>query len=198
MTGALLLVLLAAEGVTILRIGRLLTLHFFIGMLLLGPVAVKAGSTTYRFYRYYTGSAPYRRKGPPAPLLRMLGPVIMALTAGIFGSGVALALAGPGSGRNLFLVVHKGSFILWFCAMGVHVLAYLPRLPRLLSAEARDLARAGAGSDGQPRRGGRHAAPILGGRGLRLALLLASLLGGLLIAVLTLHLAVPWQSLRHG
>ena len=37
MTGAVLLVLLAVEGFTILRIGRLLTLHVFLGMLLLGP-----------------------------------------------------------------------------------------------------------------------------------------------------------------
>ena len=44
MTGAVLLVLLAVEGFTILRLGRLLTLHFFLGMLLLGPVALKAGS----------------------------------------------------------------------------------------------------------------------------------------------------------
>jgi hypothetical protein len=70
MTGAVLLVLLAAEGFTILSLRQLLTPHFFIGMLLLGPVALKAGSTIYRFIRYYTGSRPYRRKGPPAPLLR--------------------------------------------------------------------------------------------------------------------------------
>jgi hypothetical protein len=61
MTGAVPLVLLAAEGLTILRLGRLLTLHFFLGMLLLGPVALKAGSVLYRFYRYYTGNVPYRR-----------------------------------------------------------------------------------------------------------------------------------------
>ena len=81
MTGAVLLILLAVEGFTILRVGRLLTLHFFLGMLLLGPVALKAGSVIYRFARYYTGSEPYRRKGPPAPLLRLLGPVIILLTA---------------------------------------------------------------------------------------------------------------------
>jgi hypothetical protein len=44
MTGAVLLVLLAVEGFTILRIGRLLTLHVFLGMLLLGPVTLKAAS----------------------------------------------------------------------------------------------------------------------------------------------------------
>ena len=136
MTGAVLLILLAAEGFTILRLGRLLTLHFFIGMLLLGPVALKAGSVTYRFYRYYTGNVPYRRKGPPAPLLRLLGPCLMLLTAGVFGSGIMLAVIGP-SGRHPWLLLHKASFILWFGAMAIHVLAYLPRLPRLLYAEAR-------------------------------------------------------------
>lgn len=63
MTGAVLLVLLAAEGATILRIHQLLTVHFFIGMLLIGPVLLKMGSTGYRFVRYYTGSAEYVRKG---------------------------------------------------------------------------------------------------------------------------------------
>src|SRR5215469_3746733 len=135
LTGTVLLVLLAAEGVTILSVGRLLTPHFFIGMMLLGPVALKAGSTIYRFVRYYTGSAPYRRKGPPAPLLRLLGPLVIASTAGVFGSGVALAFAGPGNGPWLFL--HKASFVVWFCAMTVHVLWYLPQLPRLLTAEFR-------------------------------------------------------------
>ena len=74
MTGAVLLILLAVECYTILRIGRLLTLHVFLGMLLLGPVTLKAASVLYRFARYYTGNEPYRRKGPPEPLLRVLGP----------------------------------------------------------------------------------------------------------------------------
>jgi hypothetical protein len=176
LTGAVLILLLAAEGLTILQLGSLLTLHFFIGMLLLGPVALKAGSTVYRFVRYYTGNAPYRRKGPPAPLLRLLGPVVIASTAGVFGTGIALALAGP-AGRQPWLFLHKGSFVVWFCAMSVHVLAYLPRLPGLLGAEA----------------GGTRAASVLGGRGMRLSLLVASLLAGLVIAVLTVHLAAPWH-----
>ncbi len=199
-TGAVLLVLLAAEGITILRLGQLLTLHFFIGMLLLGPVALKAGSVTYRFYRYYTGNGPYRRKGPPAPLLRLLGPCIMLLTAGVFGSGIMLALLGP-SGRQPWLFLHKASFILWFGAMAIHVLAYLPRLPRLLYAEARgvdlpqDDGRGYYGGPGYP--GGRpvtRAAQLLGGRGVRLSLLIASLVAGLVIALLTVHLAGAWQS----
>jgi hypothetical protein len=178
MTGALLLVLLAAEGFTILRVGRLLTLHFFLGMLLLGPVGLKAGSVTYRFFRYYTGSVPYRRKGPPALLLRLLGPVIMLLTACVFGTGVILAVVGP-AGREPWLLFHKATFILWFGAMAIHVLAYVSRLPRVLSAEA-----GGAG----------RAAQFVGGRGVRLTLLIAALGAGLVIALLTVHLAGAWQS----
>jgi hypothetical protein len=193
MTGAVLLVLLAVEGFTILRVGRLLTLHVFLGMLLLGPVALKAGSVIYRFVRYYSGSALYRRKGPPAPLLRLLGPVIVLLTAGVFGSGVMLAVAGPGQGP--WLLLHRASFILWFCAMTIHVLAYVPRLPRLLSAEARGVALPEGETDGHAGAGrpARRALEVLGGRGTRLALLLASLLAGLVIALLTVHLAGQWR-----
>ena len=108
MTGAVLLIGLAVECYTILRIGRLLTLHVFLGMLLLGPVVLKAGSVLYRFVRYYTGSEPYRRKGPPALLLRVIGPIIMLLTACVFGSGIMLAVTGPGYGPpSGWLEVHR-------------------------------------------------------------------------------------------
>jgi hypothetical protein len=175
MTGAVLLILLAVECYTILRIGRLLTLHVFLGMLLLGPVTLKAGSVLYRFARYYTGSEPYRRQGPPAPLLRVIGPVIMLLTACVFGSGVMLAVTGPGYGPpGGWLVLHRISFFAWLFFIAIHVLAYVPRLPRLLAAEAR-------------------AREVLAGRGTRLALLVASLLAGLVIALLTVHLAGKWE-----
>jgi len=60
-----LLVLLAAEGVTILRIRGLISVHVFIGMLLVPPVLVKTCSTVYRFARYYLGAPGFRRKGSP-------------------------------------------------------------------------------------------------------------------------------------
>ena len=53
-TGVVLIVLLAVLGLTILRIHQLISVHLFVGLLLLGPVAVKMGSTGYRFLRYYT------------------------------------------------------------------------------------------------------------------------------------------------
>jgi hypothetical protein len=181
MTGAVLLIGLSIECYTILRIGRLLTLHVFLGMLLLGPVVLKAGSVLYRFVRYYTGSAPYRRKGPPALLLRVIGPIIMLLTACVFGSGIMLAVTGPSyyGPPGGWLEVHRISFIAWAFFIVVHVLAYVPRVPRLLAAEAR---------------GGGPLLGLLGGRGARLALLSASLLAGLVIALLTVHLAGKWES----
>jgi hypothetical protein len=179
LTGMVLLVLLVAEGVTILSVHRLLTLHFFLGMLLIGPVVLKACSTIYRFVRYYTGAAEYRSKGPPAPLLRLLGPVILLTSVAVIGTGVMLALTGP-SGMWLFL--HKASFVLWFGAMTVHVLAYIWRLPRLARS---DLAS----------RTGRRASEVLAGRAARWLLLTASVLTGLLLAVLTIHRAGAWAGL---
>ena len=117
----------------------------------------------------------------------------MLLTACVFGSGVMLAVTGPGQGP--WMLLHKASFILWFCAMAIHVLAYVPRLPRLLGAEARGVALPAGGADGHAGAGrhARRAMEVLGGRGTRLALLIASLLVGLVIALLTVHLAGNWE-----
>jgi hypothetical protein len=176
MTGAVLLVLFAAEGVTVLRVHQLLTVHFFVGMLLIGPVALKVASTCYRFVRYYTGAAPYRRKGPPAPLMRLLGPLVMCTSLAVLGTGVALAVVGPGDQRWMFL--HKASFVLWFGVMTIHVLVYAPRLPRLLLGGGRTaFERTGA---------------VLAGRTARLLLLAASLACGLLLAAATVHLTARW------
>jgi hypothetical protein len=197
MTGAVLLILLLVECYTIFKIGSLITLHVFLGMLLLGPVALKACSVLYRFVRYYTGSAPYRRKGPPAPLLRVIGPVIMLLTACVFGSGIMLAVTGPGyyGPPSGWLEIHRLSFIAWAFFIVIHVLAYLPRVTRLLAAEARGVPASEGETDGGVPAGryARRAMEVLGGRGTRLALLTASLLCGLVIALLTVHLAGQWQ-----
>jgi len=121
---AILLVLLAAEGFTVLRIGPLLKPHVFIGMLLIPPIVLKIASTSYRFVRYYAGSPAYRHKGPPPALLRLLGPFVVVLTVVLFASGVALLFVGFGLRQNL-LFIHKASFILWLAAMTIHVLGHL-------------------------------------------------------------------------
>jgi hypothetical protein len=178
LTGSVLLVLFAIEGFTILSVHRLLTLHFFLGMLLIGPVALKACAVMYRFGRYYTGAAEYRRKGPPAPLLRVLGPLVLITSLAVLGTGVMLAIVGP-SGMGTWLFLHRVSFILWFGVMTVHVLAYVWRLPRLVSG---DLAT----------RAGHRAHEVLAGRGARWLVLTASLLAGLLLAMLTVHRVDLW------
>lgn len=127
---AVLLVLLAAEGATILRIRQLIDVHVFIGMLLVPPVLLKIGSTGWRFARYYMGTPAYRRKGPPVVLLRLLGPVVVILSVLLFASGIAL-IAVPASYRNEMLFVHKASFVLWFGAMAIHVLGHLKETARL-------------------------------------------------------------------
>ena len=127
---AVLLVLLAAEGFTVLSVHRLLAPHVFIGMLLIPPVVLKMGSTGYRFARYYLGSEAYRRKGPPPLVLRLLGPFVVASTVTVLGTGVVLMFVSRGA-RPEWLFLHKASFVLWFGAMTIHVLAHLADTVRL-------------------------------------------------------------------
>jgi hypothetical protein len=140
-------VLLAAEGLTVLRVRGLLFAHVFIGMMLVPPVLVKIASTGWRFARYYAGSPAYRCKGAPPVLLRLLGPAVV-LTIVLLGSGIALVLA-PSSFHGQLLTIHKASFVLWFAAMAVLVLEHLVDTARLGPADwvrrtHRDAAGAGA------------------------------------------------------
>lgn len=171
--GAVLVVLLAVEGLTIVFLRPLFALHVFVGMLLVPVVLVKLASTGYRFVRYYRGAPAYRRKGPPHPLLRLLGPVVVLTTLAVFGSGIALVAAGSHS--RLLITVHKASFVLWFAAMTVHVLTYVWRVPRL------------AGQDWSRRVRNR----LAGNRARRLALV-AALVAGLGLGAATLPAAAPW------
>lgn len=123
-TAAVLLVLLAIEGFTLLAIHPLLNVHVFVGMLLIPPVLLKVGSTTWKFAKYYLGDPEFRRKGPPVALLRLLGPIVVVLTLVVLVSGVALLVASP-AWRNGLLFLHKASFILWFGVMTVHVLGHV-------------------------------------------------------------------------
>ena len=59
-------------------------------MLLIGPVVLKMASTGYRFIRYYAGNAAYRRKGPPELILRLIGPIVVLTTVGVFVTGIVL------------------------------------------------------------------------------------------------------------
>jgi hypothetical protein len=176
-TGMTLFVLLAVQGVTILRVRRLITLHFFLGFLLLGPVLLKLASAGYRFFRYYSGDPDYGRAGPPRPLLRLAAPVLIILTVAVFGSGVALAFATPGHTGSL-LLIHKATFILWFGVTTLHVLAYLWRAVSLTVADIR----------------GQGPSAVVARRGVRLGLVLASVGFGLLAGLLALGPAHTWST----
>ncbi len=170
-TGVVLTALLLAEGATIIWLGGLLTEHMFIGLVLIPPVALKLASTGYRFLRYYAGSVRYRAKGPPPLALRLLAPVLVALTLLIFATGVGMLLLGHRS--DLLLNLHKLSFIVWSVCFGVHFLWHLPHVWVSLATGRR--ARRPAGSTL---------------RGLAVA---ASIGAGAVLAVALLSLIEAWQ-----
>ena len=171
-TAAVLLVLLAAEGATLVAIRPLLSVHIFLGMLLIPPVALKLASTGYRFARYYLRDAAYRLEGPPSTLMRLLvAPLVVASTLGLFASGIALLAVGPGGG--IVLGIHKAAFLVWFAALSAHVLAYVLRVPQLVRAEFGDAAR----KTGVP---------------LRRFVVAAVLVTGVTLAIATVPLARPW------
>ncbi|MBV8953885.1 MAG: hypothetical protein JO179_07095 [Solirubrobacterales bacterium] len=131
MVGAVLLVLLAVLGVTILRIGQLLWLHLFLGLVLLGPLALKMASVGYRFVRYYARVPAYREKGPPKTVMRLIAPLVLATTLTVFVSGIVLLIHGP-RGRGDLVLVHKASFVIWLGVIALHVLGHLPIMVRVL------------------------------------------------------------------
>jgi hypothetical protein len=177
-TGVILIVLLAALGITIIKIGQLLSEHLFLGLLLLGPVALKMGSTGYRFVRYYTHDREYVRRGPPELWLRLLAPAVVATTVAVFATGVWLLIVGPFH-RDPALLLHKVTFILWLGAMGLHVLGHLPELPRQVRSPSLDGTAPGGGQ---------------AGRGARAVLLAGAIVGGIVLAIALIPTFHTWTS----
>jgi hypothetical protein len=173
-TALAVLVLLAVEGATIIRVHSLLTLHVFIGALLVPPVLVKMASTTWRFAKYYLGTPEYRHKGPPPIALRVLGPFSVILTAIVFVTGFLLLL-GPTSMRSEYLQLHRASFIAWFAVMAIHVLAHLGDMTR---SSTKDWSR--------------RTRQLVAGARARRILLAASLVVGLGFAMTIVSYVGPW------
>jgi hypothetical protein len=163
----LLLVLLAVESATLLDLRRWLTVHAFVGMLLIPVVALKLASAGWRMVRYYLGREEYVRRGPPHVVLRALvAPVMVASTIALFATGVALLALDRTRGPIVGL--HKASFIVWLGALGVHVLTRLPRVWSALQLR-------------------------IPGLSLRLAAVAASVVAGFAVATLTLPAADQLQ-----
>jgi hypothetical protein len=179
-TGTILLVLLAVIGVTILRIGQLISVHLFVGLLLIGPVVLKLASTGYRFARYYSHNRAYRREGPPATPLRVIAPLVVLSTVLVFASGLVLLAVGP-THRGQWVLIHKASFIIWAVFTSLHVLGHVPGLPGSLRAV-------------------RRAKPDLpglepGGAGRWIAIV-GALVGGLVLAIVLIPDFAAWTT--HG
>jgi hypothetical protein len=176
-TGLVLFVLLAVEAATTLSLHSYLSVHMFLGLLLLPPVALKLASTGWRFARYYLGNAAYRQKGPPDLWLRLLAPPLVAATVLLFGTGVAFLAVGHGGG--LLLAIHAASFAVWGGLITVHVLAYLTRVWRHGAADWR---RSGwASREARLRRGA----------------VVVALLAGVAVGLGTYSVQTTWLSHRH-
>ena len=184
--GLLLLVLLAAELVTLLDVSSFISWHIAIGVLLIPAALVKTATTGWRIARYYSGSRPYRTAGPPPLLLRLLGPLVVLTTLAVLGSGVALIALGRDASRVRVITVlgkdisavtvHQACFLVFAVVTGVHILA------RLLPAMRLSLAAGPRGIDG--------AAP-------RVALVAVTLAVAAVGAALALALSHGWVGADH-
>ena len=173
--GAVLFMLLAAEGVTILQIRQLISVHVFFGMLLVPIVLLKTASTSYRFAHYYAGDPPYLHKGPPHPILRLTGPLVVASTLALLGTGIALLALGRAGGQDV-RTLHKASFFVWVALMAVHVIGHLRETPDLALSDVRE----------------RKTAQRLPGARIRAALLAVAIVIGLLLGLASLGWVGSW------
>ena len=176
LAGAVLLLLILVELVTSASLGTLISAHIFVGVLLAGPLVIKLASTGYRFVRYYSGSVPFVRKGPPLLTLRVLAIPLVATTIVLVGSGFGLLASGPAQPGPL-LGLHNVSALIWLPMIAIHALAYLRRIPQIVAAD-------------WPWRPSNP----LGGRRFRLGVNLVALLAAAAAAIVVLPTDGPWVS----
>ena len=189
--GLLLVVLIAAELVTLLDVSGLIGWHVGVGIGLVALALLKTASTGWRMMRYYGGSPTYRKAGPPPLLLRLLGPMVIATTLGVLGSGIALIAVGPDASRRSafsllghradLVTLHQGFFILFAACTGVHLLArFVPAVSL---------------TTGRPRRPGADDATVPGKVG-RVALLVAVAAAAAVAVALVVPSVHRWQHER--
>ncbi len=177
--GAILLVALFIEGITVLDVNGMFALHAFVGMLLIPVAVLKLCSTGYRFWKYYTGDPAYRRKGPPHIILRVTAPVVVVSTIALLGTGAALLAVGPNNADTL-VTLHQASFVVWVSVTTIHVLGHIVETWRLTGDDLRAASTA--------------AVPRVG---MRRGLLLVSLVIGVGLGVASLGWNHDWANRRH-
>lgn len=131
--GLLLVVPTLVELATIVfGLHQYLSVHVFVGLALIPPLALKLASTGWRFMRYYLRYGEYRLKGAPELVMRLLAPLLVLSTVVLFSSGVAMGLL-HGHALSIARRLHGPSSVVWMILVGVHFLVYLKRA--LLSAK---------------------------------------------------------------
>jgi len=102
-SAVVLLVLFPIEVVTVLLgVNSLLTLHVFIGLMVVPPLLVKMGSVVRRFLGYYRRQRGLPTKGSAASIFcGMIGPLFFLATVILFSSGYVLILGAVGSCGSL-------------------------------------------------------------------------------------------------
>ena len=145
-TGVTLLMMFIAELITLIDVRQLIGWHVIIGTLLVPPALLKTGTTGWRILGYYGRRQPYRDAGPPPMLLRILGPLVVASTLAVLGTGLLLILLGPDTSRRTLLdtlgqrvdwvAIHQATFAVWAVVTGLHTLARLIPAIRLTVAPA--------------------------------------------------------------
>lgn len=176
-TGLILLVLLAIEGATLLDVRGLISWHIVVGLLLIPPAVVKVASTGWRIVRYYSRNPSYRRAGPPQPVMRVLGPLVVLLTLLVLATGVWVAVIGPGAADRgvaglpvTALFLHQAAFVAWLVVMTIHVLGRTVRAVNTVARRTRS-------------------GPRVAGIGGRAVILTGMAVAGVVMALL---LAGPW------
>ena len=177
-TGIVLLTVLLVEGVTLLGVRQMITLHIFVGVLLIGPALLKSASTLYKFARYYTRSAPYLKAGPPPLLLRILGPLMILSTLALLGTGIVLIFIGDRHHDDGWVTVHQTCFWIWAAVLAVHLLGHLWEAAKTSRSELRET----------------MTGPAARIRRWRLALLATSLVLGVAAAIFLLPHATSWTT----
>jgi hypothetical protein len=176
--GLVLLVLTIVELATLLLgLHQFLSLHVFVGFVLIPPVLLKLASTGWRFMRYYRRNEPYRLKGAPQLAMRLLAPLLVAATVVLFGSGVAMGIL-----HGHWLVVarqlHGPASVIWMILLGVHVLVYLKRA---LISSKQDITAVSRAS--------------VHGASIRYVLLAVAIVAGVMVGAATLPVQHAWLHL---
>jgi hypothetical protein len=133
--GLLLLAAFLVELFTLVSLNRLVSVHIFVGTLLVPLALLKTATTTWRMLGYYAGADRYRQAGPPPMLLRVLGPAVVFTALAVLGTGLALIALGRDRTYQPFATVagnsidpftlHKVAFVLWLAVTTAHTLGRL-------------------------------------------------------------------------